>query len=196
MLDPYEVLGVGQFANKDEIKKRYYQLAKKYHPDLSQGASKAERERNAEKFKQVSWAYEYLTKDGYKQDYSGSHSYEGGGMNMNHAEDLFAKVWQEFGLDEYFNEVRSEASTAMYAARHGDYTLLWDFAKERKLLLGSLFVPVVLLARFPGAIQLIFRMSLGVGFVILQSVPPHVAFNLFKKYVLGISKKISDSFRR
>lgn len=53
--DYYEVLGVARDASQSEIKKAYRQLARKYHPDVSQ-----EPEAEA-KFKEVNEAYEVLS---------------------------------------------------------------------------------------------------------------------------------------
>lgn len=54
--DYYEILGVSKNADEKEIKSAYRKLAKKYHPDLHQGDDAA-----AEKFKEVSEAYEVLS---------------------------------------------------------------------------------------------------------------------------------------
>lgn len=51
----YEVLGVGRGASDAEIKKAYYSLAKKYHPDTNQGDPQA-----AKKFQDVQRAYDTL----------------------------------------------------------------------------------------------------------------------------------------
>ena len=51
--DYYEVLGVRRTANDEEIKKKYYKEAKRYHPDKNQGNTDAEA-----KFKRVNEAYE------------------------------------------------------------------------------------------------------------------------------------------
>ena len=56
--DYYDVLGVSKSANKDELKKAYRKLAMKYHPDRNPDDSQA-----AEKFKELSEAYEILSDD-------------------------------------------------------------------------------------------------------------------------------------
>ena len=62
--DYYEVLGVERSANADAIKKSYRKLAMKYHPDQNQGDEAA-----AEKFKEISEAYEVLSDDQKRQTY-------------------------------------------------------------------------------------------------------------------------------
>ncbi len=54
--DYYEVLGVAKDADAGTIKRAYYQLAKKYHPDANPGNTEAE-----EKFKEANEAYEVLS---------------------------------------------------------------------------------------------------------------------------------------
>uniref|UniRef100_A0A023FLF6 DnaJ homolog l(2)tid, mitochondrial n=1 Tax=Amblyomma cajennense TaxID=34607 RepID=A0A023FLF6_AMBCJ len=62
--DYYDVLGVPRNASQKDIKKAYYQLAKKYHPDTNRGDPEA-----AKKFQEVSEAYEVLSDDGKRQQY-------------------------------------------------------------------------------------------------------------------------------
>lgn len=60
-MNPYDVLGVGQNATEEEIKKAYRELVKKYHPDKFAGNPKAA-EAASEKLKQINMAYDILTK--------------------------------------------------------------------------------------------------------------------------------------
>jgi molecular chaperone DnaJ len=59
--DYYETLGVNKGASKEEIKKAFYKLAHKYHPDKKGG--------NESKFKEVNEAYQVLSDDAKRSKY-------------------------------------------------------------------------------------------------------------------------------
>ncbi|KAK7243610.1 hypothetical protein RIF29_38416 [Crotalaria pallida] len=62
--DFYDVLGVSKNASASEIKKAYYGLAKKLHPDTNKDDPEAEK-----KFQEVSLAYEVLKDEEKRQQY-------------------------------------------------------------------------------------------------------------------------------
>ncbi|RLN95056.1 hypothetical protein BBJ28_00023015, partial [Nothophytophthora sp. Chile5] len=62
--DFYDVLGVSRDADKNEIKKKYYQLAKKYHPDTNKADPNT-----AKKFAEATEAWEILGDDDKRQKY-------------------------------------------------------------------------------------------------------------------------------
>ena len=64
MKNPFDILGVERNASDTEIKKAYRKLAKKYHPDKSDG--------NEEKFKEIADAYETLTDPKKKAQFEGN----------------------------------------------------------------------------------------------------------------------------
>jgi molecular chaperone DnaJ len=110
--DYYTLLGVDKKASKDELKKAFYKLAAKHHPD--KGGDEA-------KFKEVNEAYQVLSDDKKRKEYdmygqtfsgagsnSGSQSNSGfGGFNpndfqnmefdMNDLGDIFGDMFGGFG---------------------------------------------------------------------------------------------------
>ncbi|KAJ4360286.1 mdj1 protein precursor [Didymosphaeria variabile] len=76
--DPYAALGVSKSASASEIKKAYYGLAKKYHPDTNKDASAKD------KFAAAQSAYEILSDESKKKAYDsyGSAAFDSsGGFN-------------------------------------------------------------------------------------------------------------------
>lgn len=55
---PYEVLGISPGAGKEEIKKAYRELAKKYHPDANGKGAETEK-----RFQEITEAYAILQDD-------------------------------------------------------------------------------------------------------------------------------------
>jgi DnaJ-class molecular chaperone len=60
----YDILGVDKKATREDIKRAYYKLARQNHPDHNAGGHKT-----AEKFKQISEAYETLGDPKKRREY-------------------------------------------------------------------------------------------------------------------------------
>lgn len=78
MKDYYKILGVDKKSTKDEIKKAYRSLSKKFHPDVNP--------EGGERFKQIAEAYDILSDDKKRQQYDNPSPF---GNGDNPFEDLF-----------------------------------------------------------------------------------------------------------
>lgn len=98
--DYYKTLGLPRTATKDQIKKAYRDLARKYHPDMNPGDAKAE-----EKFKEIQEAHEVLSDDQKKKNYDmfGNSGFSGhgrpGGQSYTYTTEDFS------GFEDVFKDI-------------------------------------------------------------------------------------------
>lgn len=128
--DYYDVLGIDKNASKEEIKKAYRKLSKKYHPDINKEADADE------KFKEVTEAYEVLSDEQQRAAYdqyghAGTQGgFGGGGAYQSYGggfEDIFDTF---FGGGGGFGGFGGSSRRDPNAPRQGDdlqYTIDLEF---------------------------------------------------------------------
>lgn len=118
--DPYAVLGVPKSATAQELKKAYFAMAKKFHPDVNPSPQAAAR------FRELSEAYDLLRDPPRRAEYDrgGGSSWAGRGYQQQQQDagprqrsqqqqtygsgsfhrhpyaDMFADVWRELGVHD------------------------------------------------------------------------------------------------
>lgn len=97
-VDYYDILGVSRDASKDDIKRAYRRLARKYHPDVNKEVGAEER------FKEINRAYEVLSEPETRERYDrfGEAGVSGGAQgfdyeNMGGFADIFETIFGGFG---------------------------------------------------------------------------------------------------
>lgn len=92
--DYYEILGVSRSADKEELKRAYRRLARKYHPDVNKEPGAEER------FKEINRAYEVLSDPEIKARYDrfGEAGVSGAGAQgfSTDFSDSFADIFESF----------------------------------------------------------------------------------------------------
>jgi hypothetical protein len=193
--DHYATLGVSRTATQQEIKRAYFNAAKRTHPDVDKSAGAAER------FRSVAEAFDVLRDParrraydaggaasgsttgnhsaqqpgGQRSQHYGGQSQQGARMGQASAEDLFKRVWSEMGfeeIDEYIAQVQTDFYHAADAALNKQ-TLApaRDFASEHKALLLGIALPAVVLFRVPAAGVFAIRL-IGAPLLLARLLPP------------------------
>lgn len=118
----YDILGVKKDVSKDELKKAFYKLAHKYHPDKKDG--------DEVKFKEANEAYQTLSDDQKRQQYDaygstgpGAGPQGGGGFGGFNAQD-FGDMQFDFGdLGDMFGDFFGGGRGGNRKARGADITI-------------------------------------------------------------------------
>lgn len=117
MTDPYQILGVSRDASKEEIKKVYRILSKKYHPDAN--INNPNKKQYEEKFKEIQQAYQTIMKQkngegssyGTYSNRPGNYNNSGyGGYNsqdFGQEEDVHLKAALNYFNNGYYKEARN-----------------------------------------------------------------------------------------
>ncbi|MDB5260307.1 MAG: chaperone protein DnaJ, molecular chaperone DnaJ [Candidatus Nomurabacteria bacterium] len=142
----YDVLGIDKSASKEDIKKAFYKLASKYHPDKKGG--------DEAKFKEINEAYQILSDekkrkeyDTYGQTFNGAGPQGGGGFGgfggFNASD--FGNMEFDFGdLGDIFGDMFGGGFGAQRQKRGRDISLEIDvtfteaiFGTERNVLISK-----------------------------------------------------------
>jgi len=93
--DYYKTLGVGKDASKDEIKKAFRKLARKYHPDINKNPGAEE------KFKEINEAFSVLSNDSKREQYDMFGTVNDGGFSGFNQQSGFNNF---SGFEDIFND--------------------------------------------------------------------------------------------
>jgi len=103
----YEVLGVNRHSTQKEIKAKYLELARKYHPDAVASKSDADRDSMTKHFQEIQSAYQVLNNEISRREYDASHV--GAGQTYNSGYNQYGRYYQrpsESGQQGYYDHFR------------------------------------------------------------------------------------------
>ncbi|WP_061313058.1 DnaJ domain-containing protein [Clostridium botulinum] len=104
MKNYYKILGVSESSNKDEIKKAFRNLAKKYHPDKNKDNKDA-----IEMFQQINEAYEILSNESSREEYdrklNQNSSNRSKNESKNNSKKSQAKTKENFNKGDALNDL-------------------------------------------------------------------------------------------
>ncbi|KAI5754521.1 hypothetical protein M8J77_009208 [Diaphorina citri] len=134
----YEILGVSKNASAKDIKKAYYQLAKKYHPDTNKTDPNA-----AKKFQEVSEAYEVLSDDTKRSQYDqfGATSEQMGREGMGGAGNFGSANWNFHSTidpEELFRNIFGQTG-GFGGSQEGGFSEGFGFSQPQEIIMKLTF---------------------------------------------------------
>lgn len=126
MKNPYEILEIKEGASKEEIKRAYREMAKKYHPD--QYGDNPLRDLAEDKMRELNEAYDYLMKNT-----SDTESYTGSSYNNNSGSYTGANR-------EIYNDIRRDLQRGDLGEAESKLNRITVRDAEWNYLMGVLFI--------------------------------------------------------
>jgi hypothetical protein len=179
--DYYAILGLpprnmGQKITSEQIKRAYFERARKCHPDLHPGDSEA-----TAKFQGLSHAYSVLKDPAARDQYDrtgadpgphGSGGGYGGAAGFDDWEREWQQVWSEFGFDQYLKEVKEEGQDAVEAIRlQNDWHPAQLFVSKHRVLVLGVLLPLAVSLRFPALIWGGLRVATSIATFVFFQLP-------------------------
>ncbi|NPV88281.1 DnaJ domain-containing protein [Coprothermobacteraceae bacterium] len=122
MKDYYEILGVPEDASVEDIKKRYRELVRQFHPDLNKGDDDA-----AKRMAEINEAYQVLVDPKKRAEYDairkGGGTFVGDPFNRGEGFDFFDSIFRDFFGDFPFGSPFFSRTAQRATARGPDVTL-------------------------------------------------------------------------
>lgn len=122
----YEILEIHKTASQPEIRKAYYKLALKYHPDRIPSTCEEDAKKEIEsKFKAIGFAYEVLSNADKREIYDRNPAaFEGGSSDISKFTELFTKITTQ-DIDDFKKHYIGSAEEledimASYMRNYGD----------------------------------------------------------------------------
>ncbi|GAA0728083.1 DnaJ domain-containing protein [Clostridium malenominatum] len=122
MGNPYEILEIKEGASKEEVKRAYRELAKKYHPD--QYGNNPLRDLAEEKMREINEAYDYLMRNTNDYSNSSSNSYN---SNNDYAD--YSSIRMDIQLG-HFSE--AEGKLSRISLRNAEWNYLMGVINLKK----------------------------------------------------------------
>uniref|UniRef100_A0A183T152 Protein tumorous imaginal discs n=1 Tax=Schistocephalus solidus TaxID=70667 RepID=A0A183T152_SCHSO len=134
--DFYKILGVPKNASSSDIKKAYYQLAKKYHPDVNKNDKTA-----SQKFQEVSEAYEVLGDEEKRRTYDSFGQSTPGGFSSDSQSHGFGQ-YSHVDPEELFRRIFKDSEFAFKEWTSGDRNFaesIFGFNRSREVVVNLTF---------------------------------------------------------